>query len=494
MTSVRVRALNRVRVRTEGEFVLYWMVATRRLGWSHSLDQALQHARALDKPLLIFEPLNVGYAWASDRTHQAIVDGMREHHAELTGTGVGYFPYLERAPGSGRGLLEALAARACMVVTDDSPVFFTPKLLAAAERLTPCLVEAVDSCGLLPLAEVDRMFVSAYQFRRHLQRVLPEHWGDAPAADPLAAPGIPRFDRIPPGIIERWPPATVAELEAGDTVRALPIDHSVGPTGWHGGHAAGRRALDHFVESGLPRYAEERNDPDADVVSGLSPWLHFGHLSAHEVFQAVTSAEGWTPLRVGEKADGRRSGWWGMSAGAEAFLDQLITWRELGFAHAVREPAFDRYESLPAWARATLEEHAADPREHTYSVDQFAAADTHDEVWNAAQRQLAGDGVIHNYLRMLWGKKILEWTEHPREALDVMIELNNRYALDGRDPNSYSGIFWILGRFDRGWPERPIYGKVRSMSSSATRRKASLTEYLARYAPAPSPSKSSVLR
>ncbi len=496
MTPARVRTLNGAPVRAEGDYVLYWMVATRRLRWSHALDRALELARTLEKPLLVFEPLNVGYPWASDRVHQAIVDGMREHAATLSRTGVGYFPYLEPAPGRGRGLLESLAARACVVVTDDSPVFFTPKLLAAASRLTQCLVEAVDSCGLLPLAEVDRTFVSAYQFRRHLQRVLPEYWGDAPAADPLSAARIPALVTLPPEVVERWPPATAAALAADDTVRALPIDHTVAPTTWRGGHGAARRALNRFVAGGLPRYAEERNDPDADVASGLSPWLHFGHLSVHEIFQAVTTTEGWTPLRVGAKADGRRSGWWGMSSGAEAFLDQLVTWRELGFANAVREPAFDRYESLPGWARHTLEEHAADRREHTYTMAQFAGADTHDEIWNAAQRQLLEDGIIHNYLRMLWGKKILEWTEHPREALDVMIELNNRYALDGRDPNSYSGIFWILGRFDRGWPERPIYGKVRSMSSTATRRKVAMTEYLTRYAPSssPSPSKRSVLR
>jgi deoxyribodipyrimidine photo-lyase len=477
----RVRALNGATVRAEGEYVLYWMVAARRLSWSHALDHALGHALRLDRPLLVFEPLNVGYRWASDRLHQAIVDGMREHAAALARTGVGYFPYLEPSAGAGKGLLEALSSRACVVVTDDSPVFFTPRLLEAAARVVSCRLEAVDANGLLPLAEVDRTFVSAHQFRRHLQRRLPEHLGEAPAGHPLATARAPAFRGVAPDVLERWPPTTPERLGAPETLAGLPIDHSVAPTGWRGGHAAARRALDRFVGERLPRYAEERNDPDADAVSGLSPWLHFGHLSAHEVFRAVADAEGWTPLRLSAKADGSRAGWWGMSRGAEAFLDQLVTWRELGHAFAVREPAYDRYESLSAWARATLEEHVSDRRPSVYTLEQFAAADTHDELWNAAQRQLARDGTIHNYLRMLWGKKILEWTDHPREALDVMVELNNRYALDGRDPNSYSGIFWTLGRFDRGWPERPIYGKVRSMSSSATRRKVRVEAYLERY-------------
>ena len=481
MRSERVRSLNQAEVRTDGDYILYWMVASRRLGWSHSLDRALEHARALSKPLLVFEPLDVGYRWASDRLHQAIVDGMREHMATLATRGVGYFPYLEPTPGAGRGLLEVLSARACVVVTDDSPVFFTPKLLAAAARLATCRVEAVDSCGLLPLAEVDRVFVSAHQFRRFLQRVLPERLGEMPAADPLGAARLPSFSGVPQEIEDRWPPASAADLATRRTMASLPIDHGVPATAWQGGHAAARIALDRFLTSGLARYAEDRNHPDAGAASGLSAWLHFGHLSAHEVFHAVVEAEVWSPVRISPKADGRRSGWWGMSAGAEAFLDQLVTWRELGFAFATRQPAFDRYESLPAWARTTLEEHASDPHAHTYSLEQFAAAATHDEIWNAAQRQLVEDGVIHNYLRMLWGKKILEWTEQPEEALDVMVELNNRFALDGRDPNSYSGIFWILGRFDRGWPTRPIYGKVRSMSSTATRRKVKLTAYLDRY-------------
>jgi deoxyribodipyrimidine photo-lyase len=170
-----------------------------------------------------------------------------------------------------------------------------------------------------------------------------------------------------------------------------------------------------------------------------------------------------------------------MSPDAEAFLDQLVTWRELGFVYCHHVPEYDRYETLPEWARATLEEHAADPRPHLYTLEELATARTHDELWNAAQRELLEDGTIHGYLRMLWGKKILEWTRHPREALAAMTELNNRYALDGRDPNSYSGIFWTLGRFDRGWPERPVYGKIRSMTSESARRKLDLEGYLARW-------------
>ncbi|MGD9857196.1 MAG: deoxyribodipyrimidine photolyase, partial [Planctomycetaceae bacterium] len=222
----------------------------------------------------------------------------------------------------------------------------------------------------------------------------------------------------------------------------------------------------------------------ADATSGLSPYLHFGHLAAHEVFSRIAERERWSPAALGDATKGSRSGWWGMSAESESFLDELVTWRELGFNRCCLSDDFDRYESLPDWALRTLADHAGDPRVHVYTLDQFESAATHDDLWNAAQRQLTGEGRLHNYLRMLWGKKILEWSSSPQEALDLMIELNNKYAVDGRDPNSYSGIFWVLGRYDRAWgPERPVFGKVRYMSSENTRRKLRLTEYLERYGP-----------
>jgi deoxyribodipyrimidine photo-lyase len=192
--------------------------------------------------------------------------------------------------------------------------------------------------------------------------------------------------------------------------------------------------------------------------------------------------EKWSPDKLSAKAAGKRAGWWGMSEPAEAFLDQLITWRELGYNFCSKRDDYDQYDSLPDWARATLAKHAGDPRPIVYSRDELTAAATHDPLWNAAQRQLTRDGKLHNYLRMLWGKKILEWSATPQEAMQTMIALNDRLAVDGRDPNSYSGIGWVLGRYDRAWgPERPIFGTIRYMSSDNTARKLSVKKYLERY-------------
>jgi deoxyribodipyrimidine photo-lyase len=167
-------------------------------------------------------------------------------------------------------------------------------------------------------------------------------------------------------------------------------------------------------------------------------------------------------------------------------LDQLLTWREVGFNGCACQPNYDDYESLPSWAKATLAKHAADERPYLYTLKQFRSAQTHDRLWNAAQRQLLTEGRIHNYMRMLWAKKVLHWAASPQEALDILIELNNRYALDGQDPNSYSGIFWTFGRYDRAWgPERPIFGTIRYMSSENTARKVHVADYIARYAAKP---------
>ncbi|MFY7970063.1 MAG: deoxyribodipyrimidine photolyase, partial [Pirellulaceae bacterium] len=248
-----------------------------------------------------------------------------------------------------------------------------------------------------------------------------------------------------------------------------------------GGTTVAKQRLKAFVERKLPKYANDRNEPQQEGSSGLSAHLHFGHISPHEVFLALTEGTGWSPEVLG-KAEGKMEGFWNLSPNADPLLDQLITWREIGFNFAARERNYDRYESLPEWAQQTLAEHADDPRPAIYSLEEFTHAKTHDPLWNAAQRQLVREGRIHNYLRMLWGKKILHWTRSPQEALEVMIQLNNQFALDGRDPNSYSGIFWVLGRYDRAWgPERPIFGKIRYMTSESTASKWRVGEYIKKY-------------
>ncbi len=480
----RVQTVNAIPPNPTGEYVLYWMIAARRVASNHALDRAVQWALDLGKPLVIFEPLRCGYRWASDRLHKFVVEGMAENRRRVAPTNASYYPYVEPKHGDGQGLLAALAQKAAVVVTDDYPAFFLPRMVAAAAAKLNVRVEKVDGNGLFPMRATEQVFPTAYAFRRFLQRELPSHFGDRPSRAPLTENDLPPSKGPPREILDRWPAATDELLRAErDGLASLPIDHTVGPAAFTGGSAAADFALERFLDLRLARYGEERNDPDADVASGLSPYLHFGHIGVQQILDGVAAREDWNPSHVAAKGNGSREGWWRMSPAAEGFLDELVTWRELGFNFCAHREDYDHYESLPAWAQASLEKHAADRREHVYSLEAFERAATHDELWNAAQRQLIREGRMHNYLRMLWGKKILEWSATPRDALATMIELNNKYAVDGRDPNSYTGIFWVLGRYDRPWaPERPIFGVIRYMSSDNTRRKLNVKAYLRRYA------------
>lgn len=460
------------------------MVANRRASWNYSLDRALDWAEELGKPLLIFEPLRPDYQWNSPRFHQFIIDGMRDNAAVFADTPVRYYPYLQPTADVGRGALACLAGQACIVVSDDFPCFFLPHMFAAAGRQIPVSFELVDSNGIYPMRNTHRVFTRAVDFRRHLQKNIRPHLAEAPAANPWLRRQLVPFKPadLPAHFSRRWPEATnLDKFQLAD----LPLDHSVQPVaGIRGGSATAEQRLGEFLKRRLNDYDEARNDPAQAGTSELSPYLHFGHISAHQVFAQLMKAAGWSEEHLAPKATGSNSGWWGVPPSVEAYLDQLLTWRELGYNCCALTDNYDQFESLPNWAQKTLADHAKDKRPYHYELEQFESAQTHDSLWNAAQRQLVREGRIQNYLRMLWGKKILEWTASPRAALEILIQLNNKYALDGRNPNSYSGIFWVLGRYDRAWgPERPIFGKIRYMSSDNTARKIDVRQYLKNWGP-----------
>jgi deoxyribodipyrimidine photo-lyase len=481
--AIRIRACNRSEVRPRGDFVLYWMIANRRLRYNFALDRALEYCRELNKPLIVFEALRVGYPWASDRLHRFVLDGMAANARFCEEQGVRYLAYVEPKPDAGKGLLSALAQDACVVVTDDFPCFFLPRMVTSAAKQFDVLLEEVDSNGLLPLRATNQVFQQAFDFRRYLQKELAKHLEHFPNADPLAKLKLGKAAEVSKKTLSRWPMAAKALLEGDENVlAALPIDHAVKPANIRGGQDAARTQMEKFFEEKLTQYSEHRNEPEKDVTSGFSPYLHFGHMSVHEIFAELAKREKWKPEKLAVRANGSREGWWNMSAAAEGFLDELITWREVGYNFTSHQKDYDKYEALPEWAKDTLKKHTKDEREFVYSLDEFETAKTHDELWNAAQLQLVREGRIHNYLRMLWGKKILEWSRTPQEAAKIMIHLNNKYGVDGRNPNSYSGIFWVLGRYDRPWgPERPIFGTVRYMSSANTAKKVSVKNYLHKY-------------
>lgn len=484
--TVRIRTLNDRPLEPRGRHVLYWMTSFRRARANFALERAIELAQELDRPLVILEALRIGYPFASERLHAFVLEGMADNAKRLAKTRALYLPYVEPSAGAGKGLVEALAAHACAVVGDDWPCLFVPRMQQAAASRIAVRFEVVDSNGLLPMWATPAVFSTAHSLRLYLQKELKPHLLQPPAEDPLAGAKLKAHEGLPAAVAKRWPFAQ-AELTDLQLLARLPIDHAVKPVAMRGGAIAAEERLRLFVDEKLDAYPDTRNEPEVDGTSKLSPYLHFGHLSVHQVLWAIAKREKWSPEKLGKSNGGAREGWWKMSPAAEGFLDELVTWRELAHNMSSHRPDdYTQFESLPPWALETHAEHAKDPREHLYTLEQLEASKTHDPLWNAANEQLKRDGWYHNYLRMLWGKKLLEWSRSPKEALARMEHLMNRYSLDGRDPISWSGFMWVLGRYDRAWgPERKVFGKIRYMSSENTARKVRVKKYIERYTGAP---------
>lgn len=482
--TVRVRTLNQWPVNPAGGFVLYWMTAYRRIRFNFALQRAVELANQLGKPLVIFEAIRCNYKWSSDRFHQFILDGMSDNAAAVSSTKASYCSYVELHPNDGSGLLLSLASQACIVVTDDFPCFFHPALYNKIAARWRCALELVDSNTILPMRSTDRTFTVAHSYRRYMQKEFAKGMPDFPIENPLSYLTGQKPKSLPYKVSPQWKIWTgkQSSQELKQVALAgIAIDHTVSLSGLLGGPDEAGNVLDRFIDKRLQDYSEARNEPEQEGSSWLSPYLHFGHVSPHEIFHRVMKASDWSNAKLA-KPNGKMNGFWNVGENAEAFLDQLLTWREIGFNMCWRERNYDRFESLPGWAQKTLDEHSTDERPYIYELEELEQSITHDRLWNAAQKQLVREGRIHNYLRMLWGKKILHWTRSPREALRIMIELNNKYAMDGRDPNSYSGIFWVLGRYDRAWgPERPIFGKIRYMTSESTQNKYHVKKYIEKY-------------
>jgi len=472
----RVRPANDRSVNTAGDYILYWMQANRRLDHNLALDHAIAEGRRLGRPLVVYEGLRLRYPWASERLHRFVLEGMRANATAARRAGLTYWPWVEHKPGEGRGLLADLAARAALVVTDDFPCFIVPGQVAALAASVEVAVVAVDAGAIVPMSRLGPTVSAAAHLRPRIHRAFGEAWEHRAVARPQgsgAAPMAPPFE-----------PADLDDLDG--LLASLPLDRSVPAVpATPGGGPAARQRLADFVAHRLRGTAERRSHPappDRAHQSGLSPYLHFGHIAIEEVVERVLASTGdWSPAVLDPHAVGRREAFFCRDADVNAFLDEAITWRDLGLHwHWTRRQDTESLErALPAWARATLAAHAGDARAHVYSVEEWEAGQTHDPLWNAAQRELAATGTIHNYMRMLWGKKVLEWSRTPEEAYATLEHLNNRYAVDGRDPNSYTGILWCFGLFDRPWaPERRVLGSVRYMSSENTAKKFRLGPYL----------------
>ncbi len=480
--SHRVFKRNEKEPNPKGEYVLYWMQINRRFHYNFALEYAIGWANKLDKPLLILEAFSCDYPWATDRSHMFMMQGMKEHLEYAQDQDLNYVSFVEEKPDQYEKLLKDLSAKASVLVTDEYPVFIMRKRNETYPKEIDLPYYTVDSNGLIPLGLTDKDPYSAYFFRKIMQKNFVEAYTNPPQKNPLGEIQNKRKIDLPDSIFSNIPDAGEALNNISEFISELDIDHSVKPIDWHGGRSAALGMMRQFIKDGLKVYDEKRNHPDEKKTSQLSPWLHFGKISEYEIVKAVLEhqPDGWD-LNSITFNKGSTGGFFNGDPNIDGFLDEVITWREVGFHFAHHRPDYDKFESLPDWVQKSMDKHRDDPREFIYSYEELEQSKTHDDIWNAAQTQLREDGIIHNYLRMLWGKKVIQWTPDPETALEYLIKLNNTYAIDGRDPNSYSGIFWCFGRFDRAWQERPIFGKLRYMTSESTRKKVKLKQYLNQY-------------
>ncbi|HSB16988.1 MAG TPA: deoxyribodipyrimidine photo-lyase [Bryobacteraceae bacterium] len=451
----RIRILNSQPVRPGARYVLYWAQMNRRVEGNHALLHAAELANSLGLPVLYYEGLTCSYPYANDRLHTFILEGVPDTEQRLRKLGIGYVFHLRRRQSDPDDVLYRLAKDAAAVVTDDYPTFVAARHNASVPAKVGVAYHVVDSSCVVPMGLFGKREYAAYTIRPKIRRVLGEHLvppGPLKVRARFADPVAPFHTTVDEARI----PRLVAECE---------IDHSVPPSiSFHGGRTQAERHLERFVRDNLRRYARHRNEPSAHATSDLSPYLHFGNISSIEV-----------ALRVGEHASEHK-------LVADEYLEELIVRRELAFNFARHTPPPYTLECLPDWARATLAKHGRDERSPCYTCEQFERAETHDELWNATQKELLLRGKIHGYYRMYWGKKVIEWSAAHEDALETMIHLHDRYALDGRDPNTYANILWCFGLHDRPWSERPVFGTVRYMSLDGMKRKTDVGAYLAEIA------------
>ncbi|HEV2136395.1 MAG TPA: deoxyribodipyrimidine photo-lyase [Terracidiphilus sp.] len=438
--------------RKNARCVVYWMQRAMRIQGNPALDVAIQAANFLGLPVVIYFGVIPNYPHANLRHYHFLAQALRDVAEDAAERGVGFV--LRRPPDN---RLEAFLeeVNAALLIGDENPCREPERWRKAlAARLT-FPYWTVDADVVVPSRVFERSFVLLHHFRPRLQAELPKYLVKSRAVAPLH----PWKPRKPP---QSHP------LDGDVTAGFRGLDRTVKPvdTFTGGSHAALKR-LREFVREALKGYEKNRNHPDIDGTSRLSPYLHFGNIG---------------PLTIALAAEDAVKRGWATRAAADRFLEQLIAWRELSVLFVRYEPNYDNWECAAPWARQSLLEHAGDPRQR-YSLEQLERAQTGDDLWNAAQRQVVETGWMHNYMRMYWAKKILEWAPDPATAFEWAVLLNDRYELDGRDPNGYAGIAWaIVGRHDRPWFNRPVFGLIRPMSGASLAKKFDSESYIRRHA------------
>ncbi len=426
----RIHRLNDKPAR-QGGFVLYWMQQSQRAEWNHALEYAVERANELGLPVAVVFGLMDDYPEANERHYTFMLEGLRETFQTLEKRGIK--TTIERGHPAEVALKEGKGA--ALIVCDMSYLRHQAEWRARVAEEAGCEVVEVESDVVVPVETAsDHAEYMARTIRSKLLSRLDEF------LQPMREVKLSKH----------W-------KRGEDTASTLNSVDAVSSTRFKGGTSEAKKRLQQFIAESLSVYEKHSNQPQTDDVSELSPYLHFGQISPLYIALEI------------QKVDPQNR-----------FLEQLIVRRELAVNFVWFTPDYDRFSCLPDWAKLTLKNHAKDKREFLYSREELEQSRTHDPYWNAAMTEMRGTGFMHNYMRMYWGKKVLEWSRSPEAAFETLLAINNKYFLDGRDPNSYAGVAWVFGKHDTAWAERPIFGKTRYMNAAGLRRKCDIEGYVAK--------------
>ena len=433
--------------RPAGAYVLYWMQEAQRARGNAALEMAIRGANRYGLPVVVCFGLMDGYPEANARHYAFMLDGLSDCAKELETRGIAFVI----RHGMPVDVALSLSQNAAAVICDRSYMPAQREWRRMLAEAATCPVVQVETEVVVPVdVASDKSEYAARTIRPRIHRVWDEYLVPLDETEPEI-----RADAL---TLESDCDLT----DPSGVLAALDLDRTVKPVKrFRGGRVAALEMLNRFLDDVLDGYAKGRNEPSAAQTSFLSPYLHFGHISPVEMALAARDSG------IGATED------------RGSFIEELVVRRELAMNYANFAPGFETYDALPDWAKKTLSEHAGDEREYVYTSDVLEACKTHDTHWNDAMREMVHTGFMHNYMRMYWAKKILEWSATPEDAFNTTLALNNKYFLDGRDPNSYANVAWCFGLHDRAWTERPVFGKIRYMNANGLNRKFDMAAYRA---------------
>ena len=439
----RVKNLNSLEIKNR-KYVLYWMQSSQRTEYNLALTYAILKANKLNKPIIAFFGITSTYPKANLRHYQFMLEGLKEVNNSLEEIGVKTI-VLKKSPEKG---IVNLAKDSCLIVADKGYLKTIKQWYKFAAAQVGCPLIQVEDNVVIPIEEVSRKEeYSAVTIRSKIMKKRQNYLTKLSKTKPVRNSLDLNF-------------STLSLKDYCEITSDQNMDKSVKKAKYfRGGSSEASKHLENFIKNKLSDYPELKNDPNADCPSNLSPYLHFGQISPIYIALKILEA----PVSKAAK---------------EAYLEELIVRRELSVNYVNFNQNYDSFAGLPEWAKRTLLSHKKDPRDYVYSLEELENAKTHDPYWNAAQNEMRVTGKMHGYMRMYWGKKLIEWTDNPEKAFKIALQLNDKYELDGRDPNGYAGVAWCFGKHDRPWKERQIFGIVRYMNSDGLRRKFDADKYV----------------